>query len=112
MPPDTGLSEIEMMTLVYDYIGVDGGYLFGFSYNSHEEFYPRYCNIRIDVARLRKEHGTTRNTFLEILRNAAPSLQAQIVEGTFQFLPLEKFPNESREAKTGAKAKLLAAVAR
>ncbi|HEU5075511.1 MAG TPA: abortive infection family protein [Polyangiaceae bacterium] len=110
--PDGGLSEAEMMSLVYDYIGVDGGYLYGFSYRSHEEFYPRYCNTRLDVAKRRREHGTTRETFLAILRDADPQLQARIIEGAFAFLPLEKFPEETRPAKAAAKTSLGNAVAR
>lgn len=101
------------MTLVYDYIGVDGsGYLWGFSYRTHEEFYPRYCNVRIDVARHRREHNTTRNTFLAILRDADPALQGRIVDGTFEFLPMERFPEETRSKKAAAKAKLAGAIAR
>jgi hypothetical protein len=110
--PSGGLSEGEMMSLLYDYIGVDGGYLWGFSYRSHEEFYPRFCNVRLDVARLREQHGTTRNTFLAIIREAAPSLQARIVEGIFEFLPLDRFPEENRPSKAAAMTRLRDAVAR
>lgn len=112
MVPDSGLTESEMMTLVHDYIGVDGGYLWGFSYSSHEEFYPRFCDVRIDVARQRKEHGTTRNTFLAILRDADPVLQAKIVEGTFEYLPLDRFPEDKRPEKAAAAERLANAVAR
>lgn len=84
------------MMLVHDYIGVEGGCLWRFSYRAHEEFYPRYCNTRIDVARRRRDEGTTRATILAILRDADPQLQAKIVEGIFEYLPLEKFPEESR----------------
>lgn len=113
MAPDSGLTENEIMTLVYDYIGVDeSGYLRGFSYRSHEEFYPRFCNVRIDVARARKEYGTTRNTFLAILRDADPSLQARIVEGTFECMPLDRFPEEWREERAAARERLVNAVVR
>jgi hypothetical protein len=111
-PTAEGLSDAEMMSLLYDYIGVDGGYLWGFSYRTHEEFYPRFCNVMLDVAKLREQHGTTRNTFLAILRNADPPFQTKIVEGVFAYLPIDRFPEEAQAAKVAAKSRLQNAVAR
>lgn len=112
MPVENGLTQAEIMVLVHDYIGTSGGYLDGFSYTTHEEFYPRYCDVYIDVKALRAENGTTRATFLHILRTADPSLQAKIVEGTLAFLPVDSTTGEARDRREKAKAKLVAAVAR
>jgi hypothetical protein len=100
------------MSLVHDYLGVEGGYLMGFSYSSHEEFYSRFCNERIDVAAARKEHGTTYRTFVGILRDASPELQARIVEGCLSFRPPGAFPDEVRLQKTDMERSLRRAVTR
>lgn len=112
MRTDAGLTETEMMSLIHDYIGVEGGYLRGFSYASHEEFYPRFCDFRVDVSARRKEHGTTRATFLAILRESDPDRQARIVDGVFRFLPVDEGPEEQRSTRTRAKEQLAGAVAR
>ena len=101
------------MALVYDYIGVSSdGYLRGFSYRSHEEFYSRYCNLTIDVVEARGQFGTTRNTFLEILKRAAPEDQARIVEGVFELLPIEELPEEDRPKRSKVANTLSRAVLR
>ena len=43
------------------WIGVTGGYLGDFSYRTHHEFYPDYCDIE-DIEPYRIE-GTTRQRF-------------------------------------------------
>lgn len=107
-----GLTESEILCVVYDYIGVEDGYLKEFTYRFHQDFYPRYCDLSFAVAELRKAHRTTKETFLAILRSAKPADQARIVEGVFKFLPLEKFPEVARPSKSGARKELLNAVAR
>ncbi len=106
------LSESEIMALVFDYIGVDDGYLRDFTYKTHEAFYPRFCDRQIDVKEYRKLHGTTREAFLAILREAAPPLQARIVEGVFEFLPFEQSGRSGDLRAAAAKERLERAVAR
>jgi len=79
-----GLSYPDIMKIVNRYIGVAGGYLGDFSYRSHADFYPEYCNLDID---LNKYEGTTRVKFIEVLKNASPNEQAKIIRGV-----LERFP--------------------
>lgn len=108
-----GLTETEIQRLVHDYIGVDDkGYLSGFTYKQHEEFYPRFCGFSVDVPAARQVHGSTRKTFVGILREAPPQDQARIVEGTFAFLPLERFELPDQPKKAAAKASLVAAALR
>lgn len=42
------LTEGEITRVVNRYIGVAGGYLGDFSYRTHADFYPEYCNLDID----------------------------------------------------------------
>ncbi|WP_156815665.1 hypothetical protein [Pseudanabaena sp. PCC 6802] len=51
-----GLTSPEIMKVVNRYIGVSDGYLGDFSYRSHAEFYPEYCELDIDPSQLQ---GTT-----------------------------------------------------
>ena len=43
------LTPQEVMKVVNRYIGVSGGYLGDFSYRTHAEFYPAYCDLDIDA---------------------------------------------------------------
>ncbi|MDP1716155.1 MAG: abortive infection family protein [Anaerolineales bacterium] len=72
------------MKIVNRYIGVTGGYLGDFSYRTHADFYPEYCNLDINPHPL---EGTTRERFIEILKISSPDVQANIVRGV-----LERFP--------------------
>ncbi len=82
------MSKKDIMTLVNRYIGVDAGYLRGFSYNSHAAFYTEYCDLDFDPQAM---EGTTRERFIAIISGAAPAQQAEIIRGI-----LAKFhPSES-----------------
>ncbi|HYK00671.1 MAG TPA: hypothetical protein VE974_02880 [Thermoanaerobaculia bacterium] len=61
----SGLTRPEIFSVVSGYIGVDGGYLCDFTYSSHAEFYPYYCDL--DINPLELEGMTTRNRFIKIL---------------------------------------------
>lgn len=78
------MSRLEVMKLVNQYIGVTGGYLGDFSYNTHANFYPDYCGLNYDPYKLT---GTTRERFLAIITQAPPDHQAKIVRGI-----LAKYP--------------------
>ena len=72
-----GLTPGQISRLVYKYIGVNGGYLGDFSYNTHAQFYAE-LDLPINPNQLA---GTTRERFMHILEDADPSTQAKIVEG-------------------------------
>jgi len=102
------LSSQEIMIIVNRWIGVHGGYLGDFSYRTHAEFYPEYCNLDFDPY---KYEGTTRERFIEIVSQAAPGDQTKIVRGV-----LERFPLEAGDAPATrtveVRNKLIAAAAR
>jgi hypothetical protein len=78
------LSNREVMVIVNRYIGVEGGYLGDFSYRTHAEFYPLYCDLDIDPYVI---EGTTRERFIEIISSQTANNQAKIIKGV-----LERFP--------------------
>lgn len=64
-----GLSGTEIMRVVTAYIGVNGGYLNGFTYAGLSEFYPLYCGLELDP--FSSPHsGTTRERFISVLRTS------------------------------------------
>lgn len=87
-----GMSKQEIIRLVNQYIGVSGGYLGDFSYRTHREFYPEYCDLDIDP---QQYAGTTRERFILVLENASPGVQARIIRGT-----LAKFPPDPDQWQT------------
>jgi hypothetical protein len=80
-----GLSNVEIMKIVNRYIGVFGGYLGDFSYRTHADFYPEYCNLDINPY---EYEGTTRERFIQILKGQTPDIQARIVRGVLERFPL------------------------
>lgn len=87
-----GLTKGDVFFVVNRYIGVNGGYLGDFTYRTHEQFYPEYCDLDIDPNEL---EGTTRERFIKILSEADPFAQARILQGV-----LEKFPPHSSDLRT------------
>jgi hypothetical protein len=81
------LSKGEILRIVYQYIGVDGGYLGDFTYQSHVEFYPLYCNLDLDPFEYLPE-GTTRERFIVVLEKSPPDVQAKIVRGLLAKYPV------------------------
>ncbi len=81
-----GLSQRDVMVVVNRYIGVSGGYLGDFSYRTHAEFYPLYCDLDIDPD---ARDGTTRERFIEILSSLDPVAQSQVLRGVLARFPLE-----------------------
>lgn len=90
------LTSRQIYQLVNDYIGVSDGYLGDFSYRTHREFYPYYCDLDIDPSEI---EGTTRERFIQILENVSPAEQAKILRGTFEKYPVDYFPEEERSQK-------------
>lgn len=79
-----GMTRMEQKQLVNRYIGVSGGYLGDFSYRTHSDFYPEYCDLDVDPNEIQ---GTTRFRFETILERSSPDVQAKIVRGI-----LKKYP--------------------
>jgi hypothetical protein len=80
------LSKHEVMKIVYRYIGVNSGYLGDFSYRTHAEFYPLYCDLDIDPYEI---EGTTRERFIEIVSSQSAKNQAKIVKGVLERFPVD-----------------------
>nr|MBA3430167.1 hypothetical protein [Actinomycetota bacterium] len=57
---DLRLSRKEVGRLVYNWIGVDGGYLGSFSYSRHDRFWLETCDVGVSTAGFA---GTTRECF-------------------------------------------------
>jgi hypothetical protein len=83
-----GLTRLEIMRIVNRYIGVSGGYLGDFSYRTHADFYPEFCDLGINPNTL---DGTTRERFLTIIEAASPLDQAKIVRGVTERFPVGQF---------------------
>ncbi len=83
-----GLTKGQVLRLVNDYIGVIDGYLgqpLKFTYRTHREFYPIYCELNsIDPDSM---EGITRERFITILLSAKPTDQAKIIRGIFKKFP-------------------------
>ncbi len=91
-----GLTKQEIMVVVNRYIGVQGGYLGDFSYRTHSDFYPEFCDLDIEPDEL---EGTTRQRFIQILTNHQPREQAKIIRGTFDRFPLDAQDKPSTRTK-------------
>lgn len=98
----TRLSSKEVRVVVNLYIGVSEGYLGDFSYRTHAEFYPEYCDLDIDPHDL---DGTTRERFIQILSTAHPHQQAKILRGV-----IERFSVEAEDAPSTRTADLRARI--
>ena len=73
------------MQIVNRYIGVSGGYLGDFSYRTHADFYPEYCDLDFDPD---EYDGTTRERFIAIISGQEPRAQALIVRGVTERFPV------------------------
>lgn len=84
------LTRQQVMQVVSRYIGVEDGYLGDFSYRTHTEFYPEFCDIH-DIFP-DELPGTTRQRFIEILESQTPDRQARILRGVLDRFPVGKKP--------------------
>lgn len=92
------LTPQEVMKVVNRYIGVSGGYLGDFSYRTHAEFYPEYCDLDIDP---NNYAGTTRERFIEILSTQPPRDQAKILRGV-----IDRFNEDGNPARARLRPEL------
>jgi Abortive infection C-terminus/HEPN domain len=90
------LTRPEIFTITNNYIGVSGGYLGDFSYRTHDEFYPYFCDLNISPEAY---EGTTRQRFLKILEISDAPTQAKILRGVLKKYPVDFFPEEHRLVK-------------
>lgn len=99
------LTKQQVLQIVNSYIGVNAGYLGDFSYRTHAEFYPEFCDIE-DIFP-DEMAGTTRQRFIEILSTQSADRQARILRGV-----LERFPVDGRpEARSKFKPQIEAWIA-
>ena len=84
------------MKIVNGYLGVNGGYLGDFSYRTHAEFYPMYCDLSIDPDQY---EGTTREKFIKILQSQNTQNQAKILKGILTKYPLDEFRENEQVSK-------------
>ena len=89
----SGITNSEIMKIVNRYIGVSGGYLGDFSYRSHAQFYPEYCDLDIDP---NQYEGTTRERFIAILKESPPEIQAKILRGVIDKFAMAESPPERK----------------
>lgn len=75
------LTSGEILKLVNEYIGVHGGYLGDFTYRTHQEFYPQFCDVE---ANPNDYEGTTRERFIKILQNSNNEAQVKIIHGVLK----------------------------
>ena len=84
-PVMAGLKSSEIHWVVHSYIGVEGGYLGDFSYRSHQDFYPGYCDLDVDLGSI--DGNTTREKFIAVLTHSEPLAQAAILRGVAKRFP-------------------------
>lgn len=72
-----GLTNNEIIRIVNQWIGVDGGYLGDFNYRTHDEFWLEECDITISTGWY---EGTTRECFIDTLSNASSRQQAAALD--------------------------------
>jgi len=78
-----------IIKIVNRYIGVEGGYLGDFTYRTHHDFYPEYCDLVKDPNSI---EGTTRERFISIFKNSTPREQSKIIRGMIEKFPLGEGP--------------------
>ncbi len=93
---DSVLKNSDIYKLVNQYIGVSDGYLGDFSYRTHYDFYPEYCDLYFDTYEM---DGTTRERFIKILQDEGSRNQAKIIRGVLAKYPVSSFPEDEKERK-------------
>lgn len=93
--PANAMTDAEITRVVNRYIGVSGGYLGDFSYRTHADFYPEYCDLEIDPNSI---EGTTRERFIAILSSLPPGDQAKVLRGVIERFPPDQGPDTRRVA--------------
>ena len=99
--PGMGLTQREIIRIVKRYIGVSpDGYLGDFTYSTHCDFYPEYCDLDLNPFDYLPQ-GTTRERFIRVLQETPPHVQAKIVRGVLEkYPPGSSVPMGSNAART------------
>ena len=105
------MTQREIIKLVEDYIGTNGGYLNRFSYSIHDAFYLHWCDLDIDASAYRAKGLTTLKAFIQILRDSEPRTQAKIIRGVFDMIPPPTEATDDQSRKKLAVHKELLSVA-
>ncbi len=90
--PELALGDI--LKLVNEYIGVHGGYLGDFTYRTHREFYPQFCNIEVDT---NDYDGTTREGFIKVLQGSDNETRFKIIRGILKKYPVGSEPQRTQQ---------------
>lgn len=90
---DIRLSRKEIGRLVYNWIGVDGGYLGSFSYAKHDRFWLEVCDVSVSTAAYA---GTTRECFEDTLFESAPKDQAAVLRAILEDYPPLEVPDPNQ----------------
>ena len=89
MPEPQRLTSGEIGRLVYNWIGVDAGYLNGFSYAKHDRFWLHVADIHVDTAR----HPPTRRCFEDTLGSVSALHQAAALREILERFPPPEAPD-------------------
>lgn len=108
-PNNLLLSHVEITKLVYKWIGVEGGYLVGFSYSSHDRFWLDICDLAISTSAFA---GTTRECFEATLFNASAADQANVLREVLDRYPAEEIAPESKLRSQKLQSEILSWIAR
>lgn len=84
-----------VVKIVNRYIGTEGGYLGDFTYRTHKEFYPEYCDLVKDPESI---DGTTRVRFMTIFSTSTPKEQSKIIRGIIERFPVGEGPKTRTES--------------
>lgn len=106
---DIRLTRGEIRKLVYQWIGVDGGYLVGFSYARHDEFWLEVCDVAISTSDFL---GTTRECFEATLFGASVAHQAAVLRAILDRYPPEAIDQGSKPRPSKLHSEILQWLAR
>lgn len=87
------LTRKEIGRLVYNWIGVDGGYLGSFSYARHDRFWLEVCDIAVSTAAFA---GTTRECFEQTLFEASAKDQSAVLRAILEDYPPREAPDPAQ----------------
>lgn len=90
---DLRLTRKEVSRVIYNWIGVDGGYLGSFSYASHDRFWLEVCDIAVRTGAF---PGTTRECFEATLYGASAIDQAAVLRAILEDYPPHEIPNPAQ----------------
>ncbi len=90
---DLRLTRKEVSRVIYNWIGIDGGYLGSFSYASHDRFWLEVCDIAVSTGAF---PGTTRECFEATLYGASAIDQAAVLRAILEDYPPPEIPNPAQ----------------